>query len=150
MKHILIVGGGVCTPLGSCTNGDALAYVPEMVTEGDMRLSAEVARLKYYAANEAFRLSPQTVRLMPTLRQMRLLGTGVYASLPQEFVDICNWQEMRGARTEVLTAYLLARALGASRIHWVYLTGMRRPEVAQQLQACLKAKGVQLCFKQRT
>lgn len=150
MKHILIVGPGVCTPLGSCASGDTLAYVPETAPEGDMRLSAEVARLRYFTADEAFRLSPQTVKMMPTLRQMRLLGTGVYASLPQEFVDTCNWQEMRGARTEVLTAYLLARALGASRIYWIYLTGMRRPEVVSQLQACLKTKGVELCFRQRT
>jgi len=150
MKHILIVGPGVCVPLGSCTNAETLAYVPEAASQGDMSLSAEVARLRYYHVDEAFRLSPQTVRMTPTLRQMRLLGSGVYGSLSQEFVDTCNWQEMRGVRTELLTAYLLARALGAAQIRWLYFMGRRQPEVTTQVCDCLKAKGVELCFKQRT
>ena len=147
MKHVSIMGNGVTIPLGRQDLSDSLAFVPVAMSEEDMTISAELLKLPLCKSNEVFRCSAQTVRVIPTLRQIRRHGAGVYESLSQVFVDGINWQELRGIKTELLTAYLLARALEAPRIRWYFLQGVQHPLVSPKVIECFSRNGVELCFK---
>lgn len=147
MKRIEILAAGVTVSLATESRSDILAFVPGGQSDMEVGLLATVARLPYFTASEALRSSPQAIRVVPTLRNIKRLGVGIYGTLPQEMVDAMNWREMRGVPTELLTAYLVARALRAERIRWCFLSSAKRPEVTTAVHACLLRSGVELCFK---
>lgn len=147
MKRVEILASGVTVSLATESGGDILAFVPSGQSDMEVGLLATVAKLPYFAASEALCSSPQTIRVVPTLRNIMRLGTGIYGTLPQEMVDTMNWREMRGVPTELLTAYLVARSLRAERIRWCFLASAKKPEVSTAVHACLLRSGVELCLR---
>lgn len=147
MKRVEILAAGVTVSLTTESRSDILAYVPGGQSDMEVGLLAAVVRLPYFAASEALCSSPQTIRVVPTLRNIMRLGAGIYGTLPQEMVDAMNWREMRGVPTELLTAYLVARALRVERIRWCLLASAKKPELSTAVRACLLRSGVELCLK---
>jgi hypothetical protein len=147
MKRVCIVGSGVSLTVLPQTDNDVVAYVPYSITNKEVREMATDLRLPYCGTEQVFVRSPQTIRIVPTLRSIKNLGRGVYGILPQDEVDTLNWPVMRSMPTELLSAYLVARALKAESIHWYFNVWFRHPEVPEAVRLCLVHHGVELLNK---
>lgn len=147
MKQVMIVDPGATFVFASEPGEEVAAYVPSLHALHDAQLVAEVLGLPYFKEDRALRVSPQSVRVVPTLRAIMRLGSGVYGSLPQTTVDVMNWPGMRGVQTELLTAYLVAKALQATCICWHFSARSGLPQVPPSVMSCLVRNGVRLVFK---
>ncbi len=108
-------------------NPETLYGTEAMVVAKDCRqrltMCASFYGLPYVGADEAFCLSPQSLRFPPTrilVRNRRKAGVELYSPLSESWLRGSNWQLARNNAPALLTAFVLAHALGAETIdYWL-------------------------------
>lgn len=117
MSRILVLSNGTHTCARDMLRDTEALVVSGMPVES-AKLFASIFNVPFACAEETFNLSPQSLRFPPTRTTVRATGIALYYPLTKEWLQRSNWPLARGNSSALLTAYILARSLGAGEIEY--------------------------------